>query len=350
MKSVLVTGGAGFIGHHLIEHLIEKTDWNIHLISTFNHRGNSSRLSHLEQHRFTVHVHDLRHQIPSTLIDRIGPVDHIYHLAAESHVERSLSDPVPFIRNNVDVTLSVMEYARKIKPKSVFQISTDEVYGPAEKDHKHKEWEPAIPSNPYAASKAAQEAIAISYWRAYGVPVVITNTMNNFGERQDIEKFVPMVIQKVLAGEEVIIHGSPGDIGSRYYLHARNHADALLFLSDTDYIKPNMMPIIPSMFPTEDRPDRYHVVGDEEVDNLEMAELIAEFAGKPLKYRLEEFHKTRPGHDRRYALDGSKLAEIGWKHPVQFRESLERTVKWTMRHPEWLVQQKAKNDLFWHPV
>jgi dTDP-glucose 4,6-dehydratase len=91
-------------------------------------------------------------------------------------------------------------------------------------------------------------------------------------------------------------------------------------------------------------------VGDEEVDNLEMAELIAEFAGKPLKYRLEEFHKTRPGHDRRYALDGSKLAEIGWKHPVQFRESLERTVKWTMRHPEWLQKQVPKNDLFWHPV
>jgi dTDP-glucose 4,6-dehydratase len=343
MESVLVTGGAGFIGHHLCEHLIARTDWHLHLISTFNHKGNSARLEALPVGRYTLHAHDLTRPIPRALADRIGPVKHIFHLAAESHVDRSLADPVPFIRNNVDVTLSVLEYARRVKPATVFQISTDEVYGPAEPSHEHQEWEPAIPSNPYAASKAAQEAIAISYWRAYGVPVVITNTMNNFGERQDVEKFVPMVLRRVLAGEEVVIHGSPGDIGSRFYLHARNHADALLYLTQHP----------PAAFPKADRPDRYHIVGDVEMDNLQMAELIAQFAGVPLRYKLEEFHKTRPGHDRRYALSGEKLRMKGWRHPVPFEQSLKQMIEWTMReeHRHWLEpQQERKPDLFWHPV
>lgn len=342
--TALVTGGFGFIGSHLAEHLTNKTNWNLHLLSTFKHKGDPARLEAVPQYRYNLHLHDLTQPVPSTLIDRIGPVDYIFHLAAESHVDRSLSDPVPFVRNNVDVTLNIMEYARKVRPKAVFQISTDEVYGPAERGHAHKEWEPAIPSNPYAASKVAQEAIAISYWRAYNVPVVITNTMNNFGERQDIEKFVPMVIRKVFLGEEVVIHGSPGDIGSRFYLHARNHADALLYLTKFE----------PALLTNADRPDRYHVVGDVEMDNLQMAELIAECVGKPLKYRLEEFHKTRPGHDRRYALCGEKLARVGWSHPVPFEESLRRMIKWSLRdeNKHWLLKKThvVESDLFWHPV
>ena len=186
------------------------------------------------------------------------------------------------------------------------------------------------PSNPYAASKAAQEDIAFSYWRTYNVPLIITNTMNIFGELQEPEKFVPFVIKKVLAGETVTIHVDPDGIpGSRFYLHARNQADALL------HILNNIDPV--SYLDGFTSPSHYHVVSEDEVDNLAMAKLIAGYVGKPLKHALMDFHSTRPGHDRRYALDGTALAEAGWVAPVPFEDSLRRTVEWTTAHPEWLL-------------
>lgn len=326
MTQVLITGGAGCIGSHFCEAVQATTDWHMHLICTFNHRGDKRRLAALDPKRYTLHMHDLSQPIPLTMEKAIGSVEHIFHFAAESHVDRSLDDPVPFIRNNVDVTLNMLEYARENGPRLFFQISTDEVYGPAPDGTAHKEWDAILPSNPYSASKAAQEAIAISYWRSYGVPVVITNTMNNFCERQDVEKFVPKTLRAVLRGEKAIVHGSPGDIGSRFYMHARNHADALLWLTKWEH----------NRYPIADRPSRFNIVGDREMNNLEMAQMIAKFAGKPLEYELVDAHSQRPGHDRRYALDGSLLHDMGWRAPVPFEESLERTIKWTMVHPEWL--------------
>lgn len=327
VKTILITGATGFIGSHFCEHIQAKTDWEMHLIGSFRHRGDSRRLASIDPARYTLYPHDLRHPIGASLQDRIGPVDSIFHFAAESHVDRSLAEPMPFVQNNVAVTLNLLEYARAVKPRAVFQISTDEVYGPALDGEMHREWSPILPSNPYAASKAAQEAIAISYWRSYGVPVVITNTMNNFGERQDREKFVPSALRAILNGDEVVIHGAPGNIGSRIYLHARNHADALLAISQRN----------PGLYPARDKPDRFNVVGDTELDNLQMAELIAEAAGKPLRYKLLDFHAARPGHDRRYALDGGLLARFGWKAPVPFQESLAKAIRWTMDNPEWLT-------------
>lgn len=651
MTSILVTGGAGCIGSHFCEAVQATTDWHMHLICTFNHRGDKRRLAALDPKRYTLHMHDLSQPIPLTMEKAIGGVEHIFHFAAESHVDRSLDDPVPFIRNNVDVTLNMLEYARQNGPRLFFQISTDEVYGPAPDGTAHKEWDVILPSNPYSASKAAQEAIAISYWRSYGVPVVITNcwdmqtkvmgedgflafdevskgdrvwvlndkeelaleaveeivrmpgpaemirfssekvnqlvtpnhrvmhrrsigrprrwmnisespaesfvgikgqvsipltgiwlgdsspdgmptqwdkewlvevfgwyvsegykagrygicfgagtdhqvqelkqllsrggfkshqrgrsvrigsrklmdvllecgdgadnkqvprwiralpvpllrtfwlaamkgdgsalgragaevyytkspilaehmaeigmkigyavriskrrtwnpkktkmglsyivrfrspnvgginkrhvsreryagdvwcirvpsgrvfvmrdgivslsgqTMNNFCERQNYEKFVPKTLRAVLRGEKAIVHGSPGDIGSRFYMHARNHGDALLWLTKWEH----------NRYPIADRPSRFNIVGDREMNNLEMAEMIAKFAGKPLDYELVDAHSRRPGHDRRYALDGTLLHDMGWRAPVPFEESLERTIKWTMTHPEWLL-------------
>jgi dTDP-glucose 4,6-dehydratase len=226
--------------------------------------------------------------------------------------------------------LNMLEYAREVKPEVFIQISTDEVYGVAPIGVEFPEWSSVVPSNPYSASKAAQEAICIGYWRTYGVPVVITTTMNNYGQRQDKEKFVPLVIRKVLAGETVTLHAYPGCqvAGSRFYLHARNHADAVLHL---------LKGIIPKLYANGDAlPDRFNVVGDREVNNLDMAQFIARVVGKELRYVMTDSHLSRPGHDTRYALDGSAMRKIGWRAPVDFEESLEATIQWTLKHPKWL--------------
>ena len=327
---VLATGVAGFAGHHLVEHLLKETDWTITGLASFKHRGCPRRLTHLHPNeRLRIVYSDLCSPITPRTIETIGKVDVIINAASESHVDRSISEPASFVSNNVQVALNMLELARVIKPRVFLQVSTDEVYGPAPAGYAHREWDTILPSNPYSASKAAQEAVAISYWRTYDVPVVITNTMNLIGERQDVEKFIPMVIAKVVRGEEVTIHGRPPNVGSRYYLHARNWADAHRFLAERN----------PSRYAdggTTDRPDKYHVVGEREVDNLEMAERIASIIGSPLKKRFEDFHATRPGHDRRYALNGAKLREAGWIAPVPLDESLERTVRWTLKHSEWM--------------
>lgn len=340
MKRVLVTGAAGFIGHHTVEHLLETTDWEIVGLVTFRHRGDSVRLQHLLHDRVKILYHDLTGPLSSHLIEGIGHVDYVLNIAAESHVDRSITDPVPFVQNNVALILNMLEYARIAKPEVFIQISTDEVYGPALIGYKgHSEGEAHRPSNPYSASKSAQEAIAYSYWRTFGVPVVITNTMNNFGERQDAEKYTAMLMRKIAVGEEIEIHAQFRKAtawnperqdrwvpGSRMYLHARNHADALRFLCERG---------APSMYPSPDL-DRWNVVGDREVDNLEMAQRIANLMALPLAYKFVDFHSSRPGHDPRYALDGSKLRSAGWRPPVKFEDSLLRTVEWTLTHRSWL--------------
>lgn len=330
----LVSGIAGFIGSHVLEHVLKNTDWHVVGVASWKHKGTPERVMEVLggdptwRDRVDIITHDLSAPFPERTKRVIGHCDYILNVAAESHVDRSITDPVPFVQNNVNVALNMLEFAREFPPETFIQISTDEVYGVAPEGVNHKEWATILPSNPYSASKAAQEAIAISYWRTYGVPLVITNTMNNFGEMQDPEKFMAKIIRMVLNGETVPVHGKEGQIGSRYYLHARNHADALLFI---------LCNLKPARYEAGlYHPDRYNVVGDIELDNLEVAQKIAHYVGKPLKYELVDFHGTRPGHDHRYALDGSKLLQKGWTPPIDFEASLGRYVDWTLNHPLWL--------------
>ena len=358
MTRVLLTGAGGFAGHHALEHILDQTDWDVVATDSFRHKGKTDRIGEVLDNgpyhrtsvgwrsRVNVLTHDLSVPFSEQAIGRMRPIDYMVCYASESHVDRSITDPVPFTQNNVNVALSTLELARALKPKQVIWISTDEVYGPvaAEDRTGHPEWAPILPSNPYAASKAAQEAIAISYWRTYGVPLVLVNCMNMIGERQDPEKFVPLVVSKVLKGETVKIHADTGqdykDIGTRHYLHARNLADGVLFLLRDE------IPAIfhGSNFPhwaeahfTADMPDRYNIAAPDRIDNLTMAKMIAGFLGKDLKFEFENFHSTRPGHDPHYGLDGLKMHRLGWTPPVPFEESLRRTVEWTKLHTEWLV-------------
>lgn len=332
---VLLTGAAGFVGAHTLEHILKNTDWDVVCLDSFRHKGKSDRIrvvvSQNEDYLKRVKVirHDLTTPIYEQTAFEIGHIDYILNIASESHVDRSIEHPRTFIENNVLLMLTMLEYAREYPVKKFIQMSTDEVYGPAEVGHNHKEGEPHRPSNPYSASKSAQESIVYSYWRTYGLPIIITNTMNIIGEMQDPEKYIPMVIQKINRGETVTIHSNAdgSKIGTRYYLHARNQADALL------YILQNIDPVTYG----KGAISHYHVVGEREVDNLELAQMVASFMGKELKYELVDFHSSRPGHDLRYALDGTRISEAGWQPPIKFEESLKRTVEWTLAHKEWLL-------------
>jgi dTDP-glucose 4,6-dehydratase len=339
---VLLTGAAGFVGHHFLEHLLVNTDWEIVVTDSFRHKGLTDRLTQVleanpaEEYRVSLVTHDLTVPFSKQLAMRIGHVDHILAVAAESHVDRSIEDPVPFVENNVKVALQTLEYARVVKPQSFTLLSTDEVYGPTLDGTPFKEWAPIIPSNPYAASKAAQEAIAVSYWRTYAVPVQIVNCMNMIGERQDVEKFIPKVIRALLRDEEIIIHGKEGDVGTRHYLHARNLADGVLFLLNKQTPLPYHDYIPAFDVQSADLPDRYNIASADKIDNLALAQLIADIMGRKLRWRFADFSTSRPGHDAHYGLDPSKIAAMSWNPPVDFRTSLEKTVLWTVKHPEWL--------------
>lgn len=345
MQRLLLTGAGGFVGHHTLAHLLKTTDWEIIVTDSFRHFGTSARLravfEELPQMRNRVKVvtHDLNAPIDNITAHEIGQVDFIINMASNSHVDRSITEPRVFIENNVALQLTMAEFARGQKNLRVFlHVSTDEVYGPAPEGNDHPEWSEIIPSNPYSASKAAQEAIAISYWRTYDIPIVISNTMNIIGERQDVEKFIPLCISRLKNGKSVPVHaqksGEKWRAGSRFYLHARNQADALRFILES---APNR-PIKYSEGLR--RPERFNIRGEIEIHNDDMVNLIAELMGFQTRDSHVEYvnvEGSRPGHDLRYALNGDKLLNLGWKPPVPLRESLDRTIKWTLRNPEWLL-------------
>jgi len=334
-KRILITGVGGFIGSHFLSHVLVNTDWEVVGIDSWRHKGISDRLTENEHYiknkgRVTIFTHDLCAPISSILSDKIGKLDYIVNFASESHVDRSIAEPVPFVLNNVNLALNMFEYARQVKPTKFIQISTDEVYGPTHGDFTHKEWDSILPSNPYSASKACQENIAVGWWRTYNVPVIITNIMNTIGEMQDKEKFIPKIIKKVVSGEVVQIHSDPntGEPGSRFWLHARNTADAILFI---------LKNINPGTFPKEKKPQRFNIVGEKRISNLDIAIMISKIMNKDLKYELVDAHSSRPGHDPHYGLCGEKLLEHGYKFPVNLDDSMRKMVTWYMNNPRWLA-------------
>lgn len=336
MTKILVTGGTGFVGHHFVEHVIKSTDWDIEIIDRLDYSGDAAKVTELscfDPSRVRLHWHDLRAPIMDSLRNEIGKVDYVVNFAAESHVDNSIERPAEFIHNNVMIAVNMLEYVRKNPVEKFIQISTDEVFGPAS-NHKlgFVEWDRHIPSNPYSASKSAQEAIAISYWRTYGVPLFITNTMNMFGERQHPEKLIPKAIACLLDGVPIPVHAQlqRGEwvASSRFWLHARNHADALLWL---------LINKEPQMYPDSHKPSKYNISGDIELSALSIVEQIATIMGTDALIDFVDYHSHRPGHDMRYALDGQKILSAGWLPPVDFQKSLEKTVVWTVENRErWL--------------
>jgi len=329
-KKVLLTGGAGFIGHHVVEHLLRKTNWDIVILDKLSYASYGlERLRNggtLSNPRVKVFPIDITLPITVGVRKEIGEdVNLIIHMAAESHVDNSIQEPHKFFHNNINGTIEMLEYARTLRDLEMFfYFSTDEVYGSAPDNVAYKEWDRHKPTNPYSASKSAAENICISYENTYKVPLMSINVMNAFGGRQHVEKYIPKTIKNVLYGNKVYIHSYPDKkrAGSRFYIHARNIAAAILFLLEKGKVG-----------------EKYNIVGEKEVDNLELAQFIADVVGKPLNYEMVDFHSDRPGHDLRYSLSGEKMASLGWKLPVNFEDSLKSTIKWTLANPEWLEEE-----------
>lgn len=332
MKTLLLTGGAGFIGHHTVEHVLKNTNWNIIVLDSLNYAGNLNYIADIEllkkkeyKDRLRIIYHDLRAPISKTtralLPERIN---YLIHMAAESHVDNSIKNPAPFVYSNVVGTMNILDFAKEVYVDRFILVSTDEVYGPSINGHLHKEGEPHRPGNPYSASKSGAEALAYAYWNTYALPVIITNTMNNFGERQHPEKFVPKTIHSILTDNPVVVHCKKKgeeviDISSRCWLHARNHADALVYLLKKGFVG-----------------ERYNITG-EKYDVRDMVYFIGNILGVPdPKVSMEDFHSFRRGHDMHYGLDGTKLAGLGWEPPMDFSSSLEKTVLWFKDNKKWL--------------
>ena len=340
-EKVLVTGGAGFIGHILIKHLLDNTDWEIVTIDRLDYSGNLNRFSHMlkdanseTKKRVKIIYHDLKSEINNLIDSQIRDVKHVFHLAASSHVDRSIVDPMTFVYDNVVATGNLLNYARNLDKLETFvYFSTDEVFGPAPDNISFKEWDRYNSTNPYSASKAGGEELAVAFENTYDLPILITHTMNVFGERQHPEKFVPNTLWKLRENKKVLIHSNKDKTkpGSRHYVYAEDVARAVLFLvQNLELVKKGNL-------------DEYgakclkvNIPGTKELNNLEVAQLISKFSGYKLNFELVDFHSTRPGHDLRYALDDSFIKSIGWEPKYSVEEGFEKLVKWFLENPEWL--------------
>jgi len=336
MKRVLVTGGAGFIAHHLIDTIIQTTDWEIVTLDRLDYSGSYNRLHDIlkdytpeQKKRVNIVFHDLKASINPLTDAKIGTIDYVFHLAAGSHVDRSIDYPMEFVLDNVIGTVNLLDWSRNRPSIQKFvYFSTDEIFGPAPNGIKYKEHDRYNSTNPYSATKAAAEELCVAYHNTYKVPVVITHTMNVFGERQHPEKFIPMVIRRVSRGETVTVHSDATRTipGSRHYIHAKDVADGLLFIINNlnDYK-------VTDEYGGAKCP-KFNLVGPEETDNLSLAKMVAEAQGKELKYEMVDFHSSRPGHDLRYALDGGLLKGLGWEPKIKFSERIKQVVKWTLEN------------------
>lgn len=372
---LLITGGCGFLGSHLVEHFIRNTDGDTDIVvldkMTYASNGFdrlrdvAGGLAYGLPERVQVLGCDLAQPVPEGVLREIGRVDFVIHAAAESHVDNSIADPLPFLQSNVIGTHNLLMAIRRMESvQRTFVVSTDEVYGPAPLDQRNagerccdckRQLDAAPfdedaafrPANPYAASKAGAEAVAMAYANTYNLPITIVNTMNLYGERQHPEKFIPMVIRKVRSGEIVKIHADSTRTrsGSRFYLHCRTFAHALSWL--ITYATPMVVTSVTG--PGQDHgfavgdedvrralPLKIHVCGEREISNLTLAHMIAGYVGGTLRYELVDFHSSRPGHDLRYAMCDDLIQDMGWIRPMNLEQSLEKTVRWYLDHPRWL--------------
>lgn len=306
--TTLVTGGSGFVGINTVTELVKK---GVDVVAAVS----PSYDGQLDGSGATVFIGNLVDTAP-----RLPAADTVIHLASMSHVPTSIEDPAKVVRNNVSLEVAALEYARRVGVKMFIQLSTEGVYGASYTDV--PEWAPILPSNPYAASKAAQEAIAISYWRTFGVPLSIVNVVNVFGPYQGADKFVPMIIGKLQRGETIQIHGQRGDdeqwvVGERAYEYVKNLVDIFDFLT------------INSIPPSQEEshfPARWHAAGLQRVANDDLVKMIAAQLNIEPDLEYVEAGASRPGYDACYALDGSKLKAAGWSPPYTLEEGLMETV------------------------
>jgi len=320
MKTVLVTGGAGFIGSNYIHFLLERYGDTVKVINLdkLTYAGNPENLSDIQNNQnYTFVKGDI---CDTKLVESLMPeVDIVVNFAAESHVDRSIGSPDDFIKTDVYGAFVLLESAKNNSIEKFIQISTDEVYGSI-LDGSFKETDVLEPSSPYSASKAAADRLAYSYYVTYDLPVIITRCSNNFGPYQYPEKLIPLFVTNAIENKNLPIYGDGRNV--RDWIYVKDHCDAIEFLINKGELG-----------------QVYNIGGGNERMNLEITEIILRTLKKPDD--LKTFVNDRPGHDRRYAVDMAKISQLGWQPNSKFEDAMKQTIQWYVENPDWWSKLKS---------
>lgn len=340
MKNILVTGGAGFIGSHLIKLFLSKyPEYNIINIDILTYAGNLENLESIEANEnYTFVKCDICNFEKVKQIFKNYKIDGVIHLAAESHVDRSIEDPFLFAQTNVMGTLSLLQAAKEFWNKNFvdklfYHISTDEVYGSLGEEGFFTEKTKYDPHSPYSASKASSDHFVRAFHDTYGFPVVISNCSNNYGSYQFPEKLIPLVINNIVHNKPLPVYGKGQNI--RDWLFVNDHVSA-----------------IDVIFHHGKLGDTYNIGGLNEFKNIDLIKLLISTVDRMLgreknsSLKLITYVDDRPGHDKRYAIDSTKLMhELGWKPSLKFEEGIEKTVAWYLENKEWMEHITSGNYL-----
>ena len=339
-KKILITGGAGFIGHQALEKFLKLTDYSILIMDRLSYAGDLNRINDIisevgdqSKSRIEFVYHDLKAPLSDELLKKLGGTNIVLHIGASSHVTRSVENPSIFVQDNVVGTFNLLEAARKLDSLELFYyFSTDEVFGPSDEDVKFKEWDRYNSKNPYSATKAAGEELTIAYSNTYSIPSLITHCCNVYGQRQNNEKFIPNTIKKILSKEKIIVHTDENNVpGSRYYIHNEDLAESIVFLT-TNHEEVRSE----SIKQYQKEPAKINITGDSLITNLEVVEMIGNDLKMKFEYELENKDSLRPGHDIKYGLDNTLIKSINGHHDREFKMGISDVVNWYLKNKNWL--------------